>query len=131
MKHKKRVLIVDNNERLLWTCQALLEDAGFNTCTTWSGREALEFLQSEEFDVLLVDDYLPDLHATDFLERVGRLPIQPWIVVMQASAPSKSDLRHYESLGVSTIVDKSRPADIPQAVSSSCTEEPLTKGTTN
>ena len=96
---KKRVLVVDNNQPILATFQKVLEGAGFDTYTTWSGREALTLLQSKEFDVLLVDDYLPHLHASDFLNRVGRLAIQPWIVVMQASAPTASQRRHYVSLG--------------------------------
>jgi CheY-like chemotaxis protein len=87
-ENKKRVLIVDNDEDILVTLQKVLENAGFDTRTTWSGHEALAALRSSDFDVLLVDDYLPDLHASDFLGRVGRLPIQPWIVVMQASKPT-------------------------------------------
>ena len=129
MKHegKKRVLIVDNNERILWTFQAVLENAGFDTHTTWSGHEALSLLKAEDFDVLLVDDYLPDLHATDFLERVGRLPIQPWVVVMQCSTPKSSDVRRYDALGVSAVVDKRDSAKVREAVRCYCAEEPLAK----
>jgi CheY-like chemotaxis protein len=126
---KKRVLVVDNNEPILATFQKVLERAGFDTHTTWSGREALTLLQSKEFDVLLVDDYLPDLHASDFLNRVGRLPIQPWIVVMQASAPTASQRRHYVSLGASAIVRKQHLAAVCKAVGSCCADEPLAKVT--
>jgi len=68
-EEKRRVLIVDNNEDTLQTLQGILENAGFDTQTTWSGREALGLLESQGFDVLLVDDYLPDLHSNDFLTR--------------------------------------------------------------
>ena len=126
-KGRKSVLIVDNNESLLWSFEEMLENAGFDTRTTWSGHEALALLQSQEFDVLLVDNYLPDLHASDFLERVGRLPIQPWIVVMQGTTPTPGDLRHYGSLGVSATVDKRDRAKVAEAVSCCCADEPLTK----
>lgn len=126
-ERKKKVLIVDNNERILGTFQEVLESAGFDTRTTWSGHEALALLQSREFDVLLVDDYLPDLHASDFLNRVGRLPIQPWIVVMQASMPTASRLRHYVSLGASAVVRKHYLAEVCKAVGSCCADEPLAK----
>jgi CheY-like chemotaxis protein len=98
-ERKKRVLIIDNNESILATFQEVLESAGFDTHTTWSGHEALELLESRDSDVLLVDDYLPDLHASDFLNRVGRLPSRPWIVVTQASTPTASHLRHYRFAG--------------------------------
>jgi CheY-like chemotaxis protein len=126
-KDRKSVLIVDNNESILETFEEMLENAGFDTRTTWSGHEALALLQSQDFDVLLVDDYLPDLHASDFLERVGRLPIQPWIVVMRGTTPTPGDLRHYESLGASATVNKGDRAKVAEAVSCCCADEPLAK----
>ena len=124
---KRRVLIVDNNERILWTLQEALENAGFDTRTTWSGHEALALLKSKEFDVLLVDDYLPDLHASDFLNRVGRLPIQPWIVVMQGATPTASDLRYYALLGASAVINKRDPVEVCSAVTSCGTDELVAK----
>lgn len=126
-KEKKRVLVVDSNEETLVTLQKVLENASFDTCTTWSGHEALALLQSQEFDALLVDDYLPDLHASDFLNRVGRLPIQPRVVVMQAAMPTASHMRHYVALGASAVVRKHHLAEVCRAVGSCCADEPLAK----
>jgi len=124
---KKRVLIVDNDEKVLWTLQRVLENSGFDTYATWSGYEALDLLQTEDFQVLLVDDYLPDLHSSDFLSRVANLPIQPWVVVMQSSVPTNRDLHHYTSLGAVSVIGKHQPDDVCNAVSSCCSEEPLAK----
>jgi CheY-like chemotaxis protein len=87
--NKKKVLIVESNDATATAFQHKLQDAGFDARTTWSGHEALALLQSNEFDVLLMDNYLPDLHATDFLERLGRLPLQPWVVVMKGGSASR------------------------------------------
>lgn len=67
-QHRNKVLIVDNNQCALDAFKQVFARVGFDTRTTWSGREALELLGSQEFDVLLVDDYLPDLHACEFSE---------------------------------------------------------------
>jgi CheY-like chemotaxis protein len=123
----KRVLVVDNDETILWSTQALLEEEGFDTRTTWSGHEALALLEKGDFDILLVDDYLPDLHASDFLERVSRLPMQPWVVVMRWNASKPGELRRYESLGASAVVDKRDPAEIRKAVASQTAPEPLAR----
>jgi CheY-like chemotaxis protein len=125
------VLIVDNDDHVLWKFQELLEGAGFNTTATWSGHEALSLLRSGAFDVLLVDDYLPDLHSHDFLGRVNRLPIQPSIVVMHNDTAKPDDLRCYQSLGVSELVDKRDPARVCQAVSVSYAEQPLARKAVN
>jgi two-component system nitrogen regulation response regulator NtrX len=124
---KKRVLIVDNDEDVLGTLQQLLENAGFDTRTTWSGFEALDLLKTEDFQVLLVDDYLPDLHSSDFLSRVASLPIQPWVVVMQSSLATNRDVHHYASLGAVTVVRKHQLSEVCNAVSSCCSDEPLAK----
>lgn len=122
---RTNVLIVDNDDRILSKFQAMLENAGFNTTATWSGHEALGLLRSGVFDVLLVDDYLPDLHHHDFLKRVRELSIQTSIVVMHNSLPKPSDLQCYESLGTSDLVDKRDPTRVCQAVLSCCAEKPL------
>jgi len=124
--YKKKVLIVDTNDRVLVAFQRRLDDAGFDTRTTWSGHEALALLQSSEFDVLLMDDYLPDLHATDFLERLGQLPLQPWVVVMKGGAPKPASARFYRGLGASGVVNKCDARLVVQAVLSCCAE-PLAK----
>jgi CheY-like chemotaxis protein len=128
---KINVLIVDNDDQVLWKLQRLLEDDGFNTTATWSGHEALGLLRSGVFDVLLVDDYLPDLHSHNFLEQVNRLPIQPSIVVMHSDMAKPDDLRCYESLGVAQLVDKRNPVSIRQAVSFSHAQQPLTTKSVN
>jgi CheY-like chemotaxis protein len=111
-ENKKRVLIVDNNENVLGTLQRVLENTGFDTRTTWSGFEALDLLKTEDFQVLLVDDYLPDLHSSDFLSRVASLPIQPWVVVMQSSTPTNRNVHHYASLGAVTVVRKLQLSEV-------------------
>jgi CheY-like chemotaxis protein len=120
---RAKVLIVDNDDRVLWEFQESLENAGFDTTATWSGQEALVLLKSGVFDVLLVDDYLPDLHSHDFLERVRQLSTHPSIVVMHDSAAQPSDLQCYDSLGVSELVDKRDPVKVCKAVSL-CAEQP-------
>jgi len=124
-EQRKKILIVDSNDAILGTFKNVLEKVGFDTRTTWSGHEALALLGSQEFDVLLVDDYLPDLHSSDFLSRVGKLPVQPWIVVMQASTPTTDDFRRYASVGAFSVVRKHHIAEVCKAVSSCCADEPL------
>ena len=127
---KSQILVVDNNESILGALQASLENAGFETRTTWSGIEALELLGAGETDVLVVDDYLPDLHATDFLERVSRLPIQPWVVVMQSLPPKPAELSRYEKLGASAVVQKSDVRKVCGAVKACCATGKLGKADT-
>ncbi len=60
---RKAVLIIDNDERIQALFQNLLKDLGFETRTTWSGYEALGLLEAGGVDVLVVDNYIADLHV--------------------------------------------------------------------
>jgi CheY-like chemotaxis protein len=124
--HNKKALIVESKDMMAEDFSRRLQDAGFDTRTTWSGHEALAWLQGSEFDVLLLDNYLPDLHPVDFLKRLSRLPLQPWVVVMKDRLASAS-VRRYCALGVSSVVSKRDAAKVVQAVSSCCVKEPLAK----
>jgi CheY-like chemotaxis protein len=121
----KTALIVENDEKIQHLLKGMLQDMGFEARTTWSGYEALALIRSDDLDVLLVDSYVPDLHFHDLLKRVGQLPIQPWIVVMQAAVPTPDDLCRYALLGVSSVVPKHHLAELCKAVSSCCIEDPL------
>ncbi len=126
-KNKKKVIIVHNDEAIQRVLQGALEDAGFDTRTMWSGYEALAFLESQPSHVLLADDYVPDLHFHDFLKRVGRLRIQPRIVVMQTPRPTEDDLRQYALLGASAVVSKHDIDQVCRVVSSCCIDDSLAK----
>ena len=71
----QRILIVDNDEKESNRLEAIVQEAGYDTISTWSGFEALELLKSQKIDILLVSSYLPDLYIGDFLARVRSLPV--------------------------------------------------------
>src|SRR5439155_15555861 len=60
-EQRHRVLVVDDDESVLTLLNQLLEEAGYETTTAWGGREAIEILRQSVFDLVLLDDYLPDL----------------------------------------------------------------------
>jgi CheY-like chemotaxis protein len=130
-KGKKTVLIVDNDDDMQKLLRGVLENMAFDTRTTWSGYEALALLESQSVDVLLIDDYIPDLHFEDLLRRVVNLPFRPWIIIMQAAVPNADNLRRYTLLGVSNVVRKHHLAEVCKAVSACCIDDPLAKSRVN
>ena len=57
---RKKILVADCHEDVLIILERLLEDAGFDTTTVWTAKEALTLLDSHAFDLVLVNKYLPD-----------------------------------------------------------------------
>jgi len=54
MMQRQRVLVLDCDPDALIGLEHALENAGFNTTTTWHAREALALLESGGFEVFLV-----------------------------------------------------------------------------
>jgi CheY-like chemotaxis protein len=108
----KHVLIVDNDDRTLHDLEELVRSEGFSIRTTWSGREALALIESQPFDVVLVDNHLPDIYYGEFLQLARRHA--RCLVVMQKSKPLPGSLRRYKTMGATAVVDKDDPMHLRQ-----------------
>jgi CheY-like chemotaxis protein len=58
-----KILVVDDDEVALFTLSALLQESGFHVAGASSVPEALEFLSSAVYDVLLSDLHMPGAGA--------------------------------------------------------------------
>lgn len=129
-RKNKTALIVDNDEKIQWLLQGMLQDLGFETCMTWSGYEALTLLESGRVDLLLVDDYVPDLHFHDLLKTGGAVADSATDL---GYASRGTNVRQCASirLGASSVVRKHNVAEVREAVSSCCIEDRLAKTRVN
>jgi CheY-like chemotaxis protein len=114
---QQRILIVDNDERVLRVIDNLLANAGFETRTSSAGDAALDLLQTQEYDLVLLADHLVELSLDGFLKTLHSLPTQPLVILMQSEAPRSWDLGPYRVLGASGTVNKWRPCEVLEAAS--------------
>ena len=63
-----RVLIVDNDEKILSILREYLELSHYQVKTAVSGLEALKLLRGEHYDVLLTDIVMPDISGLGLIE---------------------------------------------------------------
>jgi hypothetical protein len=57
-------------------------------------------MKSEEYDILLVSSYLPDVYVGDFFERLNRLPVRPCSIVMQEGCTPAATLLEVKNVVV-------------------------------
>jgi len=115
---RKKVLIADCHEEVIIILEKMLEDAGFDTTTVWTAREALQFVGSQVFDLVLINEYLPDAECEDVLRVFRKRGAQVPCIVMQPSAPEITDIRGLRDLGARDFVCKRAYQHIVEAVSS-------------
>lgn len=62
-----KVLVVDDDKDILWTLEEELSSYGFDVKTANSGEEALNLLENEPVDYLVIDLKMPDMNGIDLL----------------------------------------------------------------
>ncbi len=68
----KRILIVDDEQKLCEQLRRFFEAKGFQVYTSYDGTSALEVIRSTEVDVVLLDLRLPDQNGLDVLRSIKR-----------------------------------------------------------
>ncbi len=64
-EEKVNILVVDDLPEKLLVIETILEELGENIVTARSGREALRYLLDQEFAVILLDVYMPDIDGLE------------------------------------------------------------------
>jgi len=67
-EEKNRILVIDDDKGILRVFKTILENEGYIVQTAETGREALEKLKKERFNVCLIDVRLPDMDGTEILK---------------------------------------------------------------
>ncbi len=79
-----RVLIIDDDQSVLRSCEKALAQGGYELKTAMRGDVALEVLREENFDVVLTDLRLPDTSGLDILKEVKSKSPDTEVIVMTA-----------------------------------------------
>ncbi len=80
-----RILVIDDEEPIRRILKKELSRKGFYT-EACDGKEGLELLQKDSFDVILLDLVMPGLDGIEFLKRLKNDPYSPSIIVLTGKA---------------------------------------------
>jgi CheY-like chemotaxis protein/anti-sigma regulatory factor (Ser/Thr protein kinase) len=88
-----RILVVEDDPHNRAVIRELLEGSGFAITTASDGMEALERLRQEQFDLILVDVWMPRLSGIELLRSLRvEAKTPPRVVVMTADDTTKTVL---------------------------------------
>jgi len=72
MSHQdKKILIVEDDQDLLSLMNKKLTDEGFSVAAVETGREALDFLEKDKPNLILLDVLLPDIDGLTVLNEIA------------------------------------------------------------
>ena len=109
---RKKILILDHDERVLIDLERILEDEGFETMTTWDLQEALDLVVHQEFDLLLLGEHPPEVRCAEFLKTLRSRQISPSYIVLETAARHPFEGQYLCWLGAYAVMPKWKYRDI-------------------
>ena len=77
-----KILVVDDEEKIRATLTGVLSDEGYEVAEAEDGRTALDCLQGEPPDLVILDVWLPEIDGITLLEEIKRIhPDLPVIII--------------------------------------------------
>ena len=79
---KERILIVDDEKNIVSSLQEILNDEGYDIVTAEDGLDALEMVQAEPPDLVLLDIWIPGMDGIEVLQAIKTYHPEIEVLVM-------------------------------------------------
>ena len=102
---KKKILVIEDNPMVIKSLEFKLKKEGYDVYLAEDGREAMEKLKSEIFDLVLTDLMLPFVSGTELIEYIKKQHPQISIIVL-STATQEDIITDAFTLGVDDFITK-------------------------
>ena len=67
---QKNILVVDDNQTIVAIVRETLKSEGYTVCCVYSGQEALEHLEKQTPDLIILDVMMPQMSGMEVLNKI-------------------------------------------------------------
>jgi DNA-binding NtrC family response regulator len=113
--HTMKILILDDDKNFARVLMKELEEEGYEVEKCESSPQALEKLEKDEYDILLLDLNLPGLHGLEVLKKIRMLDLPLEVVIMTGHGTVASAVEAMK-LGAYDFLTKPFEMDVLKAV---------------
>jgi DNA-binding response OmpR family regulator len=109
-----KILGIDDNEDLLNLCDIALSSDGHEYTGVNNGKEGLDAIKNEKFDLLLLDLSMPDFSGEDVINALLKdgLMNKQKVVIFTAMSPEKDVIDQFLEKGVHSVLKKPVEPDV-------------------
>ena len=86
MSYVPKILIIDDEPRMCDSLRVLLSTYGYETQTSYNGKEAIECLARDRFDLVLLDIVMPDMSGHQIMDYINSQSLETLVIVMTGHA---------------------------------------------
>lgn len=101
----KRILLVDDDDAFRFVVNEMLADEGFSITQAEDGSEAIDKLQTEQFDLVLLDIFMPTVSGYGVMKFISEHSIKTNVVIVSAYSDLKLAVEA-KALGASDFIAK-------------------------
>lgn len=107
MSDSKKILVVDDDPYILMSLEFLMKKNGFDVMVARNGTEALEIVEKQVPDIVLLDIMMPDVDGYAICKHIkGSKKLKEAKVVFMSAKSKESDIQKGYDLGASLYVTK-------------------------
>lgn len=103
---KKRILIVEDEVPIARALELKLQNSGFDAKVARNGREALDEIEQDGIDLMLLDLVMPEMDGFSVLTKLKQKDANVPVIVL-SNLSQEEDLRRAKKLGITDYFVKS------------------------
>ncbi|MDA8383347.1 MAG: diguanylate cyclase [Betaproteobacteria bacterium] len=123
--HIPKILLVDDEPRLLDSMQAIVASQGYKVQTANDGWAAVSLLKSGGFDVVLLDLGLPGLSGAQVMEHMAEQAIDTMVIVVTGEATATAAIHALRQGAYGFIKKPCPPAEIVNTLTNALAKRSL------
>ena len=100
-----RVLLIEDEPATAKAIELMLTSEGFNVYSTASGEDGLDLGKLYDYDIILLDLDLPDMHGCDVLKELRLAKVQTPVMILTGHSALETKLRGF-GLGADEYLTK-------------------------
>ena len=81
-----KVLVIEDNDIILKAMKTILERNGFSVTQAYNGKEALEMVETDDFEVVITDLMLPYVNGMELIQKIKSDITKRFIKIIVVSA---------------------------------------------
>lgn len=102
--YAKKVLVVDDEVKILEVVKALLESKGFVVYTAQNGKQTFETMERENFSLILLDLMLPEMSGEEICKSIRKKSRVP--IIMLTAKVAEDDILEGLGIGADDYITK-------------------------